>query len=185
MLLSMAPEIESFILQRDRTLFSKLAHNFNDAITHLISQNEVAGISDTNLKTFQASYASTAFRCRFLQCLDSSIGFATEELRTKHEVGHCQLVYCPERNCQYHNIGLTKRSTLTAHIRKFHDPKSSLLIPPKVRGTHEESSSRAERKQQFLAHPTDSAVDNAIPELSTPEDIIVGTEVVYLNTNLR
>ncbi|KAI4645602.1 uncharacterized protein J4E79_010780 [Alternaria viburni] len=58
-------EIESYVINNDRTLFSRLAHVYESAVVHLLAQREVQGVAPATLRAFQESYASTAFRCRF------------------------------------------------------------------------------------------------------------------------
>jgi hypothetical protein len=107
---------------------------------HLLEQREVEGITTSTLLAFQESYASSAFRCRFPHCDRVSLGFATAESRLKHEAVHIQRVYCQTESCQYNRIGFANKSALNVHTRKHHSQSNTLLIPAKVRGTHDRSS---------------------------------------------
>jgi hypothetical protein len=129
------PDIEAYVMNNDRTLFSFLAHKYESAILHLLAQHEVAGIAPAILQAFQQSYASTAFRCRFPHCDRLSLGFATAELRLEHENVHIRRVYCQTVPCQYSRIGFATRNALNAHTRKHHSQSDVLLIPAKVRRT--------------------------------------------------
>jgi hypothetical protein len=131
-------DIETYVINNDRTLFSSLAHKYEIATVHLLAQREVEGIPPAILRAFQEAYASTAFRCRFPNCDRLSLGFATPELRLEHETVHIQRVYCQTESCQYSHIGFAKRNALTAHTRKHHG--NVLLIPAKVRRTTDRSS---------------------------------------------
>ncbi|KAH3951684.1 hypothetical protein HBI56_079460 [Parastagonospora nodorum] len=125
--------IEKYAMDNDHTLFSRLAHKYESAVTYLLAQNEVEGIPLATLRAFQQSYSSTAFRCRFPHCDRLSLGFATTELRLKHEASHIQRVYCRTLSCQYSRIGFAKKKALDAHTRKHHGKSHVLLIPAKVR----------------------------------------------------
>lgn len=128
------------MIERDRTLFSRLSQTYESAIVHLLEQRAVDGITASALLAFQESYASTAFRCRFPHCDRLSLGFATAESRLKHEAVHIQRLYCQTESCQYNRIGFANKSALNAHTRKHHSQSSTLLIPAKVRGTRDEST---------------------------------------------
>jgi hypothetical protein len=128
-------DIETYVINNDRTLFSRLAHKYESAIVHLLAQHEVDGIPPATLRAFQESYASTAFHCRFPHCDRLSLGFATAELRLEHEIFHVQRVYCQTVSCQYSRIGFAKRSALNTHTRKLHGQPDILRIPAKVRRT--------------------------------------------------
>jgi hypothetical protein len=128
-------DIEAYVRNNDRTLFSRLAHAYESAVVHLLAQHEVPGITPTILRAFQKSYASTAFRCRFPHCERLSLGFATAELRAEHETIHIQRLYCQTISCQYNRIGFGKRSALNAHTRKHHGQSNVPLIPAKLRRT--------------------------------------------------
>jgi len=141
------PDIETYVIDNDRTLFSRLAHTYESAVVYLLAQREVQGITPTTLRAFQESYASTAFRCRFPHCERLSSGFATAQLRLEHETAHVQRVYCQTVSCQYHRIGFVKRSALSAHMRKHHGQSNVLLIPAKIRRiTHAESKPEEPRQ---------------------------------------
>jgi hypothetical protein len=127
-------DVETYMVRIDQTQFSRLAAEFHKAVIHLSSQREVTGIPREALDAFQESYASTAFCCRYPYCSKSSAGFASRHLRTQHEIIHLQRVYCKEESCQYSRIGFAKKSALSSHIRKYHNGKEGLPIPPKVRG---------------------------------------------------
>ena len=129
------PDIESFAISNDRTLFSRLAYTYESAVVYLLAQQDVQGIAPATLRAFQASYASTAFRCRFPHCERLSSGFATAQLRLEHETVHVQRVYCQTVSCQYNRIGFGKRTALNAHTRRYHGQTNVLLIPAKVRRT--------------------------------------------------
>ena len=137
---------EASLSHNDVTLFSKLAANFEAAVTYLLSQNEVTGVSRTTLEVFQKSYASTAFRCRFPNCSRPSTGFPSSELRTKHEATHLRRVYCGVILCEWNRIGFKNKSALDAHTRKHHGEKSTFLIPPKVRRTSEDEDNDKENE---------------------------------------
>jgi hypothetical protein len=134
---SNTPDVEKFIIQSDRTQFSKLSAEFDRAVIHLLSQSEVAGIPRAVLATFHESYASTAFRCRYPYCTRASAGFPSVHLRVQHEDGHLQRVYCKEKSCQYSRLGFAKKTGLNAHTRKFHNENTILPIPAKVRHSKE------------------------------------------------
>ncbi|CAN9170137.1 unnamed protein product [Alternaria alternata] len=133
-------DIEAYIIERDRTLFSRLSQAYENAIVYLLEQREVDGITTSTLLAFQESYASIAFRCRFPQCDRLSLGFATAESRLKHEAVHIQRVYCQTESCQYNRIGFANKGALNVHTRKHHSQSNTLLIPAKVRGTRDRSS---------------------------------------------
>lgn len=126
-------DIETYIMKHDRTLFSKLAQVYENAVVQLLVRQEMEGISPTVLRSFQESYASTAFRCRFPHCDRQSLGFATAELRTKHETVHVQRMYCQASSCPYARIGFANKSALNTHTRKHHGQLYLSLIPAKVR----------------------------------------------------
>jgi hypothetical protein len=138
-------DIETFIIQSDSTKFSKLLAEFDRAVVHLLSQSEVAGISRAALATFQESYASTAFRCRYPYCTRASAGFASAPLRDQHEAAHFQRVYfCKEASCQYSRIGFAKKNKLILHTRDFHNESPTLPIPSKVRRSKENAETDIE-----------------------------------------
>jgi len=139
----------TYVLNNDRTLFSRLAHVYESAVVYLLAQHEVQGIAPATLRAFQESYASTAFRCRFPHCERLSQGFATEQLRLEHENVHIQRVYCQTPSCPYYRIGFGKRTALNAHTRKHHGQSSILLIPAKLRRTTDAKSTLGERHQDF------------------------------------
>jgi hypothetical protein len=149
---SNTPDVEKFIIQSDRTHFSKMSAEFDRAIIHLLSQSEVAGIPRAVLATFQESYASTAFRCRYPYCTRASAGFASLHLRAQHEEGHLQRVYCNETSCQYSRIGFAKKNGLNAHTRKFHKEITILPIPAKVRRSKEGSETDIVPSTRYI-HP--------------------------------
>jgi hypothetical protein len=143
-------------MNNDRTLFSRLAHTYESAVVHLLTQHEVPGITPAVLRAFQESYASTAFRCRFPHCERLSLGFPTAELRLEHETIHVQRLYCQIASCQYNRIGFGKRSALNAHTRKHHGKSNVLLIPAKVRCTLDaetEVEARARDSQNVDSEP--------------------------------
>ncbi|RYN19214.1 hypothetical protein AA0119_g12858 [Alternaria tenuissima] len=127
--------IETYVMDNDRTLFSLLAHKYESAIVHLLAQHEIAGIAPMTLRAFQQSYVSTAFRCRFPHCDRLSLGFATVELRLEHEAVHIRRVYCQTESCHYSRTGFAKRSALNGHTRKYHGQSNILPIPAKMRRT--------------------------------------------------
>jgi len=150
------PDIVTYVLNNDRTLFSRLANVYESAVVYLLAQHEVQGIAPATLRAFQESYASTAFRCRFPNCERLSQGFATEQLRLEHENVHIQRVYCQTASCPYYRIGFGKTAALKAHKRKHHGQSNVLLIPAKVRRT------AVDEKAQPVP-PSDQAVDNGGP----------------------
>lgn len=149
------PDIETYVIDNDRTLFSRLAHTYETAVVYLLAQREVQGITPATLRAFQESYASTAFRCRFPHCERLSSGFATAQLRLEHETVHVQRVYCQTVSCQYHRIGFGKRSALSAHTRKHHSQSNVLLIPAKVRRVIDAESKPEEPRQNSQGPSTD------------------------------
>lgn len=126
-------DVETFAVRNDRTLFSRLTTQFETAIVDLLQRQEVSGISTAALQTFQESYASAAFRCRYPNCNRSSIGFASQELRTQHETVHFQRVYCKVSTCQFSRIGFARKSALSTHTRTHHAAEGMKLIPSQVR----------------------------------------------------
>lgn len=142
-----APDIETYIINNDRTLFSKLAQMYESAVVHLLARQEVEGISPTILRAFQKSYAPTAFRCRFPHCDRLSLGFATAELRLEHEAAHVRRMYCQTSPCPYTRTALqqkalsTRTHASTTANRIFHSfPQRygarQMLKLKAVRGTH-------------------------------------------------
>ena len=130
---NMFADVEAFMIQNDRSVFSRLSAIFENGVAYLLSQQEVEGIPDAALRAFHESYGSTAFRCRYPRCVRSSLGFASQDLRIQHEMVHFQRVYCKVSACQFGRVGFAKRSALSAHVRKYHAEVSTLPIPPKVR----------------------------------------------------
>ena len=152
--LNIKPAAEAFFAKNDRTLFSKLTTDFETAVTRLLSQDEVSGISRATLEAFQKSYASTAFRCRFPNCPRSSIGFPSSKLRTEHEAAHLRRVYCKIESCQWGRIGFKNKNGLDAHARKHHGEKPTLPIPPKVRRSQPPNPDQPEQQRaQELPNP--------------------------------
>ena len=47
------PDIETYVIDNDRTLFSRLAHTYESAVVYLLAQREVQGITPTTLRAFQ------------------------------------------------------------------------------------------------------------------------------------
>ncbi|KAF2678067.1 hypothetical protein K458DRAFT_377432 [Lentithecium fluviatile CBS 122367] len=154
---------EAFATQNDRTLFSKLAADFDNTVIYLLSQDEVPGISRGTLEAFQKSYASTAFRCRFPNCSRSSTGFPSSELRGQHEAAHLCRVYCRVVLCQWSRIGFKNKNGLDTHMRKHHGENSTFSIPPKVRRIPQDGEA-SERKTQ---EETNDSLTNAVDNVST------------------
>jgi hypothetical protein len=128
-----ALDVETFTLQNDQTLFTRLAAEFESVVIHLLSQSDVVGISSILLRAFQESYGLTAFRCRYPQCSMSCPGFASQQLRAQHETMHFQRVYCSFSTCQFSRIGFAKKAALNTHIRNYHADSDTLPIPTTVR----------------------------------------------------
>lgn len=72
---------ETFSSKNDNTLFNQLASLFENAVIRLLSSTDIEGLYKLTLKSFQRSYASSAFRCRFSNCSKSFSGFASAEIR--------------------------------------------------------------------------------------------------------
>ena len=130
---STLPDAEAFAKQKDRTLFSKLATDFERAVISLLSEDEIAIIPRATLEAFRKSYASTAFRCRLPNCTKSSAGFPSSELRHQHETTHFRRVYCQVSVCQWSRIGFKTKIGLENHMRTYHSEVTKIPIPSKVR----------------------------------------------------
>lgn len=136
-------DVEDFAILTDGTLFSRLASVFENGVVHLLSQQEVPDISNSTLRKFQESYASTAFRCRYPNCARSSMGFSSAQLRSQHESNHFQRVYCKVATCHFGRVGFPRKAALCAHTRKYHAESTTIPIPPKIqlgRGDRMETS---------------------------------------------
>ena len=177
------PDIESYVINNDRTLFSRLAHTYEGAVVYLLAQHQVHGIAPATLQAFQESYASTAFRCRFPHCERLSSGFATAQLRLEHEVVHAQRVYCQTVSCQYNRIGFGKRSALNAHMRKHHSQSNVLLIPAKVRRITDVASKPGEHEQNS---PGSSMHSTYADRIAAAERLIrTNPEIINVMDNLH
>jgi hypothetical protein len=142
---------------------------FERSILYLLSQQEVEGIPTATLRAFQASYESTALRCRYPQCSTSSLGFATQELRVQHETIHFQRVYCKVSTCQFGRVGFAKKSALTAHTRRYHAESTSLPIPSKIRRVTdkaEDGNTNETGARPVSTRPTSTEVLQAAQSLS-------------------
>ncbi|USP82247.1 hypothetical protein yc1106_09521 [Curvularia clavata] len=153
-----ASDIDTYVIANDQTLFSKLAQKHESAVVRLLGKDEVEGISSTILRAFQDSYASTAFRCRFPHCNRLSSGFATAELRRKHETTHIQRVYCQTVSCQYSRIGFAKRSLLNAHMRTHHGQPNLLNIPKQIR---QSATLNQVQHNQGVKRPNEDTIDSS------------------------
>ncbi|OAL43118.1 hypothetical protein IQ07DRAFT_650395 [Pyrenochaeta sp. DS3sAY3a] len=143
-------DAESFAVKNDQTLFSKLGADFEKAVVYLLSKDEVAGIPQAKLRAFQKSYASAAFRCRFLSCTEALVGFASQQLRDQHEKMHFQRVYCKVASCQYNRVGFVTKNALRLHTRTYHSKAIQIPIPPALRRTSPTTVPKQSSGQQQL-----------------------------------
>ena len=166
--LTIHTDAEKFALEHDPTLISELTKTFNSAVHRLLKASAVPGISKDQMLAFKRLYSSTAFRCRFLQCPDISIGFPSEELRNQHEVQHVQRVFCKIAGCSWNRIGFKNQGDLDSHASKYHI-ENKLAIPPKVRrGRRLTESFKTATMLRNLRSPeqyrSETNVDNSIEE---------------------
>ncbi|CAN9168468.1 unnamed protein product [Alternaria alternata] len=146
-------DIETYVDNNDRTLFSRLSRDYESAIVRLLAQRELEGISLPILRAFQESYASTAFRCRYPHCDRLSLGFATTETRQEHENTHMQRVYCQKLFCQWSRIGFKNKAAFKTHTRKDHGESKIVLIPEELQRTREKSPPPIHDPLKALASP--------------------------------
>ncbi|KAJ2988979.1 hypothetical protein NUW58_g3702 [Xylaria curta] len=126
-------EFEELTLERDSTLFSTLAAQFNESVRQLLSENFTSNdIPKDQLDRFRNQYLQFSFRCRFTPCTRASLGFASEALRVSHEQLHVKRLFCDKPNCSRGRIGFRHQRDLDIHERTYHE-EGSILVPPRVR----------------------------------------------------
>lgn len=110
---------------------------FSDTVSELLTGSFANDeISKNELEIFQKQYLQCSFRCRFIACTTTSLGFATEALRASHEKLHVKRLFCDMPNCSRGRIGFQRPRDLNAHKRMYHE-EGSILVPPRVRKTFE------------------------------------------------
>lgn len=166
-------DVEGFGRKNDPTHFSKLAVCFESTVMHILSQDEIEGVPKSALENFQKFYASTAFRCRFPSCPKSLARFSSPELRKQHAGTHFRRIYCRITDCRWSTIGFKKKSGLDAHMRKYHEEKSSFPIPPKVRRLPDVTT-ESERKDQRQRDQSPDENTVANHQAAEAEYIIIG-----------
>jgi WD40 repeat protein len=113
-------------VNNDRTLFSKLAVEFEAWILYILSQASISGVDKQLMEKFQMAFAVAAFRCRYPFCHNFSNGFATAELRREHEASHFIRIYCLTTSCPWNRIGFKDGIALRNHRRTHHKEIESL-----------------------------------------------------------
>ncbi|KAL6812597.1 hypothetical protein V8C40DRAFT_256786 [Trichoderma camerunense] len=130
-------EFEDLTVERDPTLLSALLVRFGDTVSELLRESFANDeISKNELDVFRKQYLQCSFRCRFIACTTTSLGFATEALRASHEKLHVKRLFCNMPNCSRGKIGFQRPRDLNAHKRMYHE-EGSILVPPRVRKTFE------------------------------------------------
>lgn len=139
--------MEIFAIKHDRTLFSKLAAEFESCILLILSQASISGIHGHILEKFQIGYSPSAFRCRYPYCRTSSNGFASAALRRQHEASHSRRIYCTMTSCPWNRIGLQDQSALRNHIRTHHSKEIKSLATAKIRHLSDDTDVNAIQNQ--------------------------------------
>lgn len=107
---------------------------FDNEVQRLLSSEAIPGLAAERMLAFQKSHASSAFRCRYVPCSNEGLGFASDELRIKHEKLHMRLLTCNVIRCQRSKIGFKTQAALKKHMQEFHEAPISYQIPLRVRG---------------------------------------------------
>jgi hypothetical protein len=142
--------METFAVNNDRTLFSKLAIEFETWILYILSQASISGVPKQLMEKFQLAFAAAAFRCRYPSCRNFSNGFATAALRRQHEASHFMRIYCPTTSCPWNRIGFKDGIALQNHKRNHHSKEITSLALAKVRLLSDDARVDSIRKQSRL-----------------------------------
>lgn len=143
------PEFESIAKEGDPTLLTDVLSQFDSCVSSLLSLASLEGIPEDQLHHFQSQYTQHAFRCRFIPCTASSLGFSTESLRDAHEKFHVKRLFCDKTNCLRSRVGFQRQRDLDQHNKAYHNV-GSILVPPAVRGISAGASGSSNREVSLL-----------------------------------
>lgn len=115
----------------DPTAFTDVLNSYNKRVHLLISCENFPGLTNDQLAAFKSIYGPTAFVCRFSGCVQSTTGFATDQLRGQHEQTHTPQLTCTDPNCSY-GLSFSSQRALSRHVKEHHN-KSQPKVPVNVR----------------------------------------------------
>ena len=100
---------------------SVVLSSYQETVRFLLKQDHYPGISAEDLASFKRQFQSSAFTCRLSFCPRATIGFASDDLRQQHEIGHTKLSLCTIPTCKYPPF--ISLQALNNHIEKHHSHK--------------------------------------------------------------
>lgn len=96
-------------------------------------------VTELDIATFKARHGAAPYVCRRARCERSLIGFKTANERAKHERIHTQKFCCSDSSCEFAQHGLSSRSALNQHNRKYHRDIQNTDVPPLLMEQTEEN----------------------------------------------
>ncbi|KAH7302967.1 hypothetical protein B0I35DRAFT_447536 [Stachybotrys elegans] len=169
-------EWQQLVQSKDPTLLTALSAKLDGLIQSLASgQNHTGHIPEVDLRKFLTAHGSCLFRCRFLPCTNSSLGFDTDGARLAHERLHTQRLLCPQPGCRMGRIGFQKHQDLKRHMRAHHQ-EGGLLVPPKVR---QSSANRLSPDTNHGEIVFDERVERCPNGMSGGVQVLKGSDVRY------
>ena len=109
--------------EADPTHFSALRHYYQQTVENLLDEKALVNfpeIKKIDLQTFRDRYGSSAFVCRYLDCVFSTDGFESPAQRDKHESQHHRRYRCGNSSCVGFTIGFSNQNSLKKHNEKYH-----------------------------------------------------------------
>lgn len=170
-ILLFSTELQEFELDKDPTLLSHLIYTYEDIIQMLLSADEVSGLSKATLSAFKRTHLSTAFKCRFGGCYQSSQGFEMAEKRDHHErITHMRRIPCPHAECPYSSLGFTATNAMRKHLNDYHIVPERPTIPQSIRRRETEASSQRPRIYEWGNSGVSSMQGNQSLDTSTIDE---------------
>jgi hypothetical protein len=124
---------------KDPTPFSSTIHSYQRRVQLLLGSAAFSGLTTAQLALFKATYSTTAFTCRVPGCVQSTTGFANDELRLHHEQSHTPRLTCNRSDCNY-SLAFKSLKALQRHISENHEDARP-TIPSSIRRTATTQSS--------------------------------------------
>ncbi|KAI9803678.1 MAG: hypothetical protein M1833_000590 [Piccolia ochrophora] len=162
--------------QQDPTRLSVVDSRLGGHIQALI-RTEVnpspKGVSPDEVQRFIQIYGPSPFKCRFINCRSTSIGFKTENLRQKHEYHHIHIHRCAE--CDFSvrgsNSGQKMRKHQQTHVKADQDIcLSDVPEPLRSRSDPLESNYMARVPGSSEISPGTSETFDVLAALSSNDD---------------
>ena len=116
--------------ENDRTHFTYLKQRYLGLVEMILNGGHPSWYKGQEglLSRFQRIY-STAYICRYPQCINSEHGFRTRQDRDSHEMVHWKRLSCGESTCEFYASGFMSRASLLKHNRKYHFQQNVKDIP--------------------------------------------------------